>query len=178
MSTRNSNNSYGAIAKSLHWIVALLIVCLWCVGTYMVELTAGDTNRTTIYGLHKTFGMIVLMLAVIRVCWRVYDRLPQNASPNPVIMFFAHLVHLLLYIMMFIMPLSGWIMSSAAGYHPTLFGLYTFPAIAQKSKEVGAYFHEMHEYGATILLVLFGLHVAGALFHHIILRDNALKRML
>src|SRR5690606_38635139 len=118
----------------------------------------------------------VLMLAVIRLCWRLYDGTPGYGLMNRAIVAAAHTVHYLLYAMMFIMPLTGWSMSSAAGHNPTFFGLFTFPSLFTNAAYVGT-FYALHSTCAMLLLTLFILHVSGALFHHLILKDKILRRM-
>lgn len=177
MQLHNTPEKYGLIAKSLHWIVGLLIIGAWIVGDYAMGLPKDDSNMHTLIDLHKSVGMVILILVIIRFAWRLYDGSPKFAGINPYIATAAKTVHYLLYLMMFLQPLSGWAMSSAAGYNPTLFGLYTFPGIVPKDQMMAGFYMFLHNTGADIILILFALHVAGALFHHFFLKDNTLRRM-
>jgi cytochrome b561 len=178
MLIRNTLSKYGIIAKSLHWLVALLIIGAWGVGSYAADLPKGP-EKGTLFNLHKSVGMAILMLVIIRICWRIYDLKPSTPKLlTQVQALAAHLVHYLLYAFMLIQPLSGWAMSSAAGYPPSMFGLFKFPSLVAKSQAALALFDSVHEASANILLTLFILHVAGALYHHFILKDDTLRRII
>ena len=178
MQIRNTLEKYGIAAKTLHWLVGLLIIVAWIVGAYAGDLLNSDPMKGKLFNLHKSTGMVILMLVMIRVCWRLYDVQPRSPSLlTQVQAFAAHLVHYLLYAFMLIQPLSGWAMSSAAGYNPSLFGLFQFPALVEKSKTGALLFRAIHDGSANILLILFILHVVGALYHHYYLKDNTLKRI-
>lgn len=178
MNVKNSSTQYGIVAKILHWLMALLIIAAWVVGIYMVQLPDTDLNRHTIYDAHKSFGMIILMLAVIRIAWRMYNIRPKNPPIARPLLFAAHAVHYGLYLCMFIQPLSGWALSSAAGYTPTLFGWFTFPSLVPPNPSMVHTYAEIHEINAWVLCALFLLHVGGALYHYFIVKDNTVQRML
>ena len=95
---------------------------------------------------------------------------------NPILVTAAKTVHYLLYAFMFIQPITGWFMSSAAGYPPSFFGLFTFPGPSKNMHEA-LMFNAMHSGAAYILLTLFIMHVGAALFHHFVMKDNTLRRM-
>lgn len=177
MQLRNTDTSYGIVAKSLHWIMAVLIIAAWIVGYYAADLPNNTPSKPTLYGLHKSVGMLVLMLVVVRLTWRLYNVVPRFEVLDRVMMTAARTVHYLLYVFMFVQPLSGWAMSSAAGHTPTFFGLFTFPSlVAQNPLEVQKYV-AIHNASAMILLTLFIMHVSAALFHHFVLKDRTLRRM-
>jgi cytochrome b561 len=176
---RNTLEKYGTMAKSLHWIVGLLIIIAWIVGYYAIDLPKDDPQKGVLFNLHKSVGMVILMLVVIRFCWRLYDINPRTPSSlTKMQAWLAHAVHYLLYLFMFIQPLSGWAMSSAAGYNPTFFGLFTFPALVEKNPANVEFYVDMHNTSAYILLALFVLHIVGALYHYFYLKDNTLQRMV
>lgn len=177
MQLRNTANSYGIISKSLHWIIALLIIAAWLVGYFGDDVTNTDL-KSNLIGLHKSVGMLILMLVVIRLSWRAYDGAPEPTGINLIMATAAKMIHYLLYVFMFIQPLSGWAMSSAAGYNPTFFGLFTFPGLVPKNPDLATIFFGIHNTCAMLFLILFVLHVGGALFHHFIIKDNTLRRML
>lgn len=179
MQIRNSAGKYGIVAKTLHWLVALLIIAVWSVGMYMGGVPETNTAlRSTLYGLHKSTGMAILMLVIIRYSWRLYNTTPAPATENKLLTIAAHTVHYALYVFMFVQPLSGWALSSAAGFPPSFFGWFTFPALVAKNPDMISFYAEVHEIAAYILLALFLLHTGAALFHHFVLKDNTLKRII
>lgn len=177
MQVHNTDEKYGFVAKSLHWLIAVLIITAWIVGDYAADLPDKDPSKFKLFDLHKSVGMVILMLVVIRLSWRLYDGSPKFTGMNKLLVAAARTVHYLLYIFMFIQPLSGWAMSSAAGYNPTFFGLFTFPSLVPKNSAMVATYVGIHNTSAILLLVLFIMHVGAALFHHFILKDNTLRRM-
>jgi len=158
--------------------MALMIIAAWGVGYYMADLPGKDPNRMTLYSLHKSVGMCILILVVARLAWRLYDVRPRNPKVAKPMLLAAHAVHYLLYAFMFIQPITGWLMSSAAGYNPTFFGLFTFPGIVPKDPTMVGTYIELHEISAWILLGLFVAHVGGALYHYFFVKDDVLQRML
>lgn len=178
MQFKNSDTKYGVVAKGLHWILALMIIGVWSLGVYMVELTNDAPNRSTFYMLHKSMGMCILMLVVIRLAWRLYNIRPRDPQISKTLIMLSHLVHYALYAFMFIQPLTGWAMSSAYGYDPTFFGLFQFPALVAKDLAMAKIYAEAHEISAWILCALFVMHVGGALYHLLIVKDDTVKRML
>lgn len=177
MQIHNTANKFGIVSKTLHWLVAILIIGAWIVGDYMVDLPDKDPVKFKLFDLHKSVGMVVLMLVIIRLSWRLYDGVPKSLGNSRIIQIAANMVHFLLYVFMFIQPLSGWAMSSAAGYNTTLFGWFVFPGIVSKDPNMVETYVAIHNTSAMILLVLFVLHVVGAITHHFIFKDNTLRRM-
>lgn len=177
MQIHNTVNKYGIISKTLHWLIAILIICAWIAGDYMVDLPNNDPVKFSLIDLHKSVGMAVLMLVIIRLSWRLYDGAPKFLGKSRILKIAANTMHYLLYVFMFIQPLSGWFMSSAAGYNPTFFGLFNFPGLVAKNSSMVETYISVHDTSATILLVLFILHVSAALVHHFIFRDDTLRRI-
>lgn len=177
MPLKNTSNSYGWLARLFHWLMALLIIGLITVG-----LTMGDFKapfKYELYGVHKALGMIVLGLVVLRLLWRFSNPTPKLPKEMDAIQrLAAHTLHIFLYIAMFVMPLSGWAMSSAGGYPVSIFGLFTLPPLVEENKELGRWFSDVHEYVGTALMVAIGVHICAALLHHFFYKDNILRRML
>jgi cytochrome b561 len=183
---KNSSTEYGIFSKMLHWAMAAIIIVLLAVGMYMADLPT-DTQLQKDYAfqffnLHKSFGVVILGLIIVRLVW-------IRLSPPPALptVFDARermiisAVKGLLYILMILAPLSGYIMSNAGGYPINFFGLGELPALLGKSKEIGGIAHEAHELMGFAMLALIALHVAGAVKHR--LKDKGgdsdiLKRML
>ena len=168
---------YTGPAIAAHWLIAILILAAFPLGLYMHELTLSPT-KLKLYSYHKWIGMTVLLLFVPRILWRLTHRppapLPMPAWQHKI----AEGTHHLLYLLMFLVPLSGWLMSSAKGFQVVYFGVLPIPDLIGKDKELGELLEEMHEVLSWSLISLVGLHLAGALKHHIIDKDSTLRRML
>ena len=178
----NNHERYGLISKSLHWLIALLILSLIAVGMYMTELDKEAPLRAQIYGLHKAFGVTVLGLVVLRILWIKLSAPPLlPAALEHWERQLAKTVKVLLYITMLFTPLAGYLMSNAADKPVSFFGLAQLPAFVAPSKELRELFGEAHEILAYTLLTLVILHVVGALKHRLLDRNrdvDVLKRML
>lgn len=179
MTLRNTPEQFGTVHRTLHWIIALLIVGLICIGLYMVSIKPPTQSMFRLFALHKSLGIIVLALALLRVSWRFFDGVPFS-FPNHKAWEkgLAHLVHFLLYFSMFAMPLSGWLMSSAKGFSVSVFGVFTLPDLIKPNESLAHGLVLFHIYTAYTLIGLIGLHVAGALKHALIDHDGTLSRML
>lgn len=164
----------------LHWLIALLIA-----GNFVAAWVAEDmpkAERMQVMGNHKAIGLIVLALTVLRIVWRLMHKPPPLADTLKAWeVALAKVTHAAFYFLMLAVPLAGWAMSSGgSGGKPVgIFGLFAVPALPVGSdKPTVGMFHEMHEVGATLMLVLILIHVAGALKHRIIDKDRqALLRM-
>lgn len=169
--------TYDPVAKSLHWLMALLIIGLWCVGLVMEDLPKGDF-RSQVIGLHKAFGVIVLMLAVVRLGWRLTNRAPELPAAMPAFeRLGAKLGHLALYALMIVMPIDGILLSQAGGRAVSVFGL-VLPTVLEKNDQLKHLFGEAHEAMGWALAIVLVIHVAAAIRHHVLLKDDVLKRML
>lgn len=168
---------YACPLKILHWVIGLTIIALLGVGLYMSDLPP-DAFKWQLYGLHKGIGILVLAAVLIRLSVRISTQTP---APLPTHQQWekglAKVTHVFLYLAMFGMPLSGWAMSSAGGHPVSVFGI-GIPPLLPENKELGGLFNQIHELLGYALIVAIGLHVAGALKHAIIDRDDTLKRML
>lgn len=183
MGLRNTETTYGKLSKFLHWGMFVLVVGMICVGYYMHELPKETPEelmyKINVIGLHKAFGIIILATIIFRFIWRVRNtvpKMPKEMSGLEKIM--AHMSHLLLYMLVLIMPLSGWLMSSAGGHKVSVFGLFTMPSLMEKNKPLSGLFHEIHEITVVVLIVVIILHAAFALYHHFIKKDDTLTRMM
>ena len=175
---RNTQDQYGATAKGFHAVVALLILTMLAVGLIMVRMDPSP-QMFKIFALHKSVGITVLALATLRLLWRLSNAaplsLPSHAQWERTL---AHIIHALLYVSMFLMPMTGWLGSSAKGYTVSVFGLFTLPTLVEKNRDLAKVMWTIHEYAAYTLIAMIGLHVAGALKHHLIDHDETLWRMV
>lgn len=167
---------YTPIAQLLHWLMAALILGQLAVGLYMKGLPLTPT-KFEIYQMHKSFGLAILLLVLVRLSWRLTHRPPVLSNVPAWEKGIAHATHWTLYLLMLALPLSGWYFSDAEGYHPSLFGL-PVPILATAGAANGHFWEEFHEIGAFILAGLVGLHIAAALKHHFFDKDNVLLHML
>ena len=168
---------YDPVAKAFHWLTAFLIIGLWCVGLGMEELPKGDL-RSQIIGLHKALGVVVLALTVLRLAWRATHATPALPDTMPGWeQLAAKLGHLALYGLMLAFPVSGILMSQSGGRDVNVFGLI-LPTLVEKNEEMKHLFGETHESLAWILAAVLVAHVAAAIRHHVVLKDDVLRRML
>ena len=181
MRLRNSSANWGSIAKLFHWLIALLIIANIPLGYWADSLSLSPTKVEAFYW-HKTAGLTVLWLAVLRLLWRFTNptpRLPSDMATWERAL--AHGSHLLLYVLMIAMPVSGWVINSAANFPLDLYGLIPVPDLVPKGPSesaIGDAAKIAHYWMFIAICVLLALHVAGALKHHFIDGDNVLKRML
>ena len=176
MPLKNTDDRYGWIAISLHWIVAVVIIGLLCLGLYMTGLPVG-IEKLKLYGWHKEFGLLVLLLVCFRLYWRFINRTPRLSIPWYEKLA-ARLVHWAFYGFMLAMPLTGWLMSSAAGVPVSFFGLFIFPTLIAPNPDLLDVFRTIHNYLAYVLIATIVLHTLAALKHHFIDKDDILRRMI
>ncbi len=179
---KNSATSYGAFSKTLHWLIALGIIMLIIVGVYMTGLDKTDPAKREIIGMHKSFGALMMMLIVLRLIWLQISPAPTLPSAfNAKEKLLTKGVHKILYLLMLMTPISGYLMSNAGGYPVSFFGLFELPALIDKSKAIGGFAHEAHGILAFTMLAFVVLHVAGAVKHRLQDRGgerDILSRML
>ena len=178
MALRNTSEAYGSVAKFLHWAIVLLIVPQYFLADAADELEAG-AEKLQLLNWHKSLGLTVLLLALVRIAWKVINR-PHPAPLGDVIWQrkAATAGHVLLYALILLQPVTGWIMSSAAGSPISLFGWVSFPALVAKDHALHETFEAVHESVFYVLLAVALVHIAAALYHHWVLKDNVLRRML
>ena len=169
---------YGAVAQLLHWVIAALIAIQFVLFWLEDDLPLG-AHKLALVARHKSFGMTVLMLAVVRVVWRLTHRPPPPPAGMSVLQQrAAQAAHGALYVLLFAMPLTGWLQSSAKNYSVSWFGLFTWPDLIGKNEATFKLLHLTHEILSDALLVVVALHVTAAVVHHFWNKDDVLMRML
>lgn len=177
MGIRNTAEKYGTVAILLHWLIAILIIGLLALGLYMVDLPI-SLQKLKFYGWHKEFGILVLILATLRIVWRAINPTPELPAYMPTIQKIAALfVHYVFYVFMFAMPITGWIISSAAGLSVSFFGLFLLPNFVTPNQHVMHLFESIHEWLAYGLMVCIGLHIIAVIHHYIVHQDNLLRKI-
>lgn len=162
---------------ALHWLIALLLFAGFALGTYMHEL-ALSPQKLRLYSYHKWLGVTVFALVILRLALR-FVMPPPALLPAPAWqLHLARRVHATLYLLMFAVPLSGWLMSSAKGFTTVWFGILPLPDLLDKDEALGNLLRNGHQALNWLLAGLVMLHAGAALKHHWIGRDDTLKRML
>lgn len=178
MKITNTENHYGIISIFLHWLMAVLVIALLALGLYMTEISI-SALKLKLFGWHKEFGILVFMLAIARLVWRVANITPQLPSSIPPWQkFAARGMHWAFYGFMLLLPLSGWFLTSAAGLPVSFFGLFVLPDFISAHENLRLLFTEIHEWLGYGLIAAICAHVAAALKHHFINKDDTLRRML
>lgn len=177
MRWRNTTQKYGIITRLLHWLVGLTIISQIILAIVMENATGSIVG--TLYFVHKSLGLTLLFLAVMFVVWRFFNPPPKlPASTPPWQKLAANVMHITLYALILIMPLSGWFMSTAAGYTPNFWGWFSLPAPIGVCKAAAAFFSLVHEICAWLIGICIIIHVLAALKHALIDKNDVLKRML
>lgn len=176
MQITNTETRFGVVAIFLHWLMALLIVGLIVMGLTMTRLSF-SVQKLKLYGWHKEIGFLVLMLVVVRLVWRVINVNPSLSMLSVWERFAARFVHWLFYGLMLALPISGWLLTSAAGLPVSFFGLFVIPNLIAPHEAYRFLFQEIHQWLAYGIIILFLGHVSAALKHHFINKDNILRRM-
>jgi cytochrome b561 len=170
-------NYYTRTAVALHWLIALLVIGALCVGWTMTSMAISPA-KLKLFNYHKWVGVTVLALVLLRIYWRMTHR-PPPLEPMPRWQqAAAHGGHILLYFLLLVMPLSGWLYSNAAGYPIVFLGKIPLPTLLGKDKDLSAQLVQAHHLLAFVLAAVVVLHVLAALQHHFIHKDRTLRRML
>ena len=178
MALRNTTRRWGVIAQTFHWVIVALLILQVTLAEMADDLPAG-LRKLTLLARHKSVGITILGLVILRLAWRAANEhppLPENLKPYEQRL--ARLTHLALYVLLFAMPLSGWTMSSARGFPVSWFGFFQLPDLVPKSRPLYDALLLTHQTLAWCLFAVVALHVAAALKHHFIHRDDVLRRML
>lgn len=180
---KDTASQLSSVSVLLHWVVALAVIGMLALGVYMHE-----TEAFALYPLHKSIGVIVLAIALIRVFWRLSNRWPSALSNDGVLLrFIARLVHWVLILGTLLMPISGMVMSGMGGHGIAVFGIELIAAnpdpanpmeVVSHNEALAGFAHEAHEVIANLLILALLLHVTGAVKHHLVNKDGTLRRML
>jgi len=174
---KNTETTYGAVAKGFHWLLFLLLTIAVIVGNLLDEIPKGPT-KFEVTAMHKSLGVLILALVLLRLLWRLVSVRPQDPVGTPPLQNkLAHAVHWLLYLVMFLQPITGILMSQAAGHPVSVFGLFQLPTLLAKNEDLATIFDGAHVTIWVVLVVLVIGHSAAALYHHYVMKDDVLRRM-
>jgi cytochrome b561 len=178
MTAVRSRAGYDAFARTLHWLVFALVTA-----QFVVALAMPDIGRGTVPGvlinLHLSLGITILAAITIRWAWRLGHPVPLATDDLPAWeRIVARGLHVTLYALLAVNPLLGWANASARDWNVTVFGIVALPRLVARQDRYGRLAGDLHVYLAWTLLALIGLHVAAALYHHLVRRDQVLQRML
>lgn len=170
--------SYPPFLKSIHWLVALIVIPM-VLGSFYIDSLPKSTQGTVIL-FHKSFGLLILLLMVMRLI--ALHKMGRPALPLKMPFWektLARVVQYLLYLSLIVMPLIGWIMSTAAGRSPNVFGLFIlpFPGIVPNEALSDTLF-QAHRFTAFVIIGLLVLHIIGAWKHYLVDKDNVMQSML
>ncbi|HEY6451545.1 MAG TPA: cytochrome b [Steroidobacteraceae bacterium] len=168
---------YTRTAVALHWLIALLITCGFSLGAYMVDLHISPL-KVKLFNYHKWIGMTVLALALIRLAWRVKHRPPPEVPMPRWQLHGSRIIHYLLYVLLIVTPLLGWLYTSAAGYPVVYLELLPIPDLVHKNTALAKVLVQIHATLAWTLFWVVMLHIAAAIKHQFIDHDVTLRRML
>jgi cytochrome b561 len=186
MHITNTRESWGFVARVLHWSIGAIILFQFGLGLYMTKVVEDAFRQFDLTQLHKSWGFVIFALACLRVAWRLANpRVPELPAKTPIWQAWASCItHRMLYLLMFAMPISGWVMSAASPNQDLLnidnmvFDWFAMPdPWVPGVKSVADTASEIHEFAAWLLLALLALHAAAALKHHLVDRDSVLRRM-
>ena len=178
MNTLTSSDRYSKLSIALHWLMALVIAAVFATIELRTNFPRGSDIREGLKMWHFMLGLSILVLVLVRIVARLTTPAPAQLPGEPA---WRRLVskgtHLVLYALMLGMPITGWMILSAEGEPIPFFGLELPPLIAP-NKDLAHDIEELHELGGEIGYWLIGLHALAALFHHYVLKDNVLLRMM
>jgi len=178
MPLRNTAEHFGLVAKTLHWLTLILLIAAFTLAISMVNMPLSP-RKLEFYSWHKWVGVTIFLVVLLRLAWRLANPVPPQPAASPLWQRrLAALSHAALYTILIVMPITGWIMSSALNLPVVYLGLIHIPSPFGVDRALGETMKVVHLSLAVALLVLVAIHALAALYHHLVLRDDVLRRML
>jgi cytochrome b561 len=174
---RKDQETYGSVARALHWLVFALVATQIVIGWTMPHIRRG-TPQEGLVGWHLSVGAVLMLIVVLRLVWRMHHPTPLTTSLTPWEHTLAKLTHGLLYVLLLVIPALGWAAAGYFGYTVRLFGFIPLPALTDNTMEWAHDAGDVHAILTNVLLVLVGFHVMAAFWHYFVRRDRVLQRML
>lgn len=172
---RTTDTDISLVTRGIHWFTVFAVLAVFVSVVIGADLEDPDQKKLII-GLHQSLGLSVLLLNGLRLLWRWTHPFPSLVT-DPLKRAVGHSAHVVVYTLLIAQPLLGWAYVSARGRLPSLWGI-PLPALLEKNRELADQIHVWHEWTGWALLAVIGAHAAAALFHHFVLRDGVLRRML
>ncbi len=170
---------YTGFAIALHWLVAVLVLVLIGLGLYMTDIPRGTPERASFYNLHKSIGVTVFLIVIVRLWWRARNPPPPLPPTVPSWQVTAsRLSHALLYMCLILMPVAGFSASQFTKYGVTYFGLFKIPPMGSENKAIYDLLQGVHETTAWVLMTIIIIHVLAALKHLVVDKDGVFQRMV
>jgi cytochrome b561 len=177
--TAATNGGYSRVAIGLHWIIALMIFASFGVGLYMTDIPGFTPTKLKLYSWHKWAGVSIFVIAALRVLWRLtHDAPPVTSSTPEWQRKSAHMAHVLLYILIIVIPITGYLLTSAAGIPVVYLGLWQLPSLLGENEALKALFTTVHAWLNYLMAAIVAIHAAAAIKHQYIDRDGTLARMI
>ncbi|MBL9047026.1 MAG: cytochrome b [Tabrizicola sp.] len=176
MALWNGSEEFGLVTRILHWLTMLLVLGMLALGTRLESIEPGLANLW-LYGLHKTTGLAVLALVLVRLGWHLVSPPPRPLGPPGPLMLLARAVHWGFYVLLVVIPLSGWAGSSATGIDVMIADRWTLPPLVEPSEAGEAFWFGVHGVLTKLLIALILLHVAGAV-KRAMAGDGTIRRMI
>ena len=176
MQWRNTSERYGVGAQLLHWALFALIVFQMVAVQFVDAFPRDSAGRAFMLATHETGGMLVLLLVCARLLWKIANEAPLEHGP-PWQQWVARLTHAGMYALIIVIPAIGYVVASARGQDPVLFGV-GLPAAVRRDRALARTTRELHETLSWVLVAIVAAHAAAALWHHYVARDEVLRRML
>jgi cytochrome b561 len=177
-------HAYTPIMKAIHWTTVIIVIMLLLIGWTMTsDLTMSTATRGMLFALHKSLGILILLLTLFRLYWgKIHRAPPLPAGLRPWEIMLVAVVHKLFYVLLLLQPLIGWMIYTVSTHKSLFFGLFRIPDLPfmitfQNFPPVLDFLEGIHAVGASILAIAIVLHVGAALKHHFVIRDDVLLRM-
>ena len=172
----NTSDSYGVISKNFHWIMTAVILFNFAIGLMLEDLEKGPL-RFFLFNIHKSLGILVIILIVPRLLWRLVNSVPVALGGNKFLDKISKYAHYFFYFILLVVAFSGWTYSSARGNVVSVFGLFSVPPLVEKNDVIAKLAVNVHKISVYVFIAVLVLHVLASLFHHFILKDKTLRRM-
>ena len=177
MTVKNTEKEYGSISKIFHWTVLVLVIVMLAIASQSTELPSGPEKLELIL-LHASFGLLLLFVLSARLIWRWLNITPAKMPHIPLWQHvISRTVHYGLYLMLFVQIFNGMARFATAGYKVPFFGLFEVGFPMQKDEAMNELIGDLHGIFPIVILVLLGIHILAALYHHFWLKDHTLRRM-
>lgn len=173
-----NRSEYHPFAKFLHWTVVVLVSIQFLSSSIMPSVR-GNASPDYLVNIHMSFGIIVLPIAILLLFMRFFRPVAKLETPMPTLQEKAAVaMHYMLYILLILLPFSGWAFASSRGWTVSVFNSFDLPTFFEKGSSLGHSIGAMHSFFGTIIGFLILGHIAAALYHHFVLKDSVLRRMI